>query len=112
MSIIAKTIGERLRAYRSRAGWSQEELAERAGLHSTYIGQLERGEKNATMESMEKVALALALPLEVLFENIVTGDAQNAAARACYDLVTALPEKEQTAILELLKKIVAYRNIA
>ena len=42
---IARELGERLRAYRTQRGWSQEELAERADLHTTYIGQLERGEK-------------------------------------------------------------------
>ena len=42
---IAKIIGERLRAYRIQKGWSQEILAEKAELHHTYIGQLERGEK-------------------------------------------------------------------
>ena len=42
---IARELGERLRAYRTQRGWSQEEMAERADLHTTYIGQLERGEK-------------------------------------------------------------------
>ena len=43
--MISKVLGERLRSYRNQKGWSQEKLAERAGLHPTYIGQLERGEK-------------------------------------------------------------------
>jgi len=68
------------------------------------IGQLERGEKNATIESIEKVCKALALPFEVLFENIVTGDTKNDVAKECYCLITLRPEKEQKAILELIKK--------
>lgn len=67
---IAKIIGERLRAYRIQKGWSQEMLAEKAELHHTYIGQLERGEKNATIESIYKVTTALDIPLSALFENI------------------------------------------
>ena len=67
---IAKTIGERLRIYRVQKGWSQEVLAEYAKLHPTYIGQLERGEKNATLESISKIAAALDVPLSKLFENI------------------------------------------
>ena len=111
MSSIAKTIGDRLRTYRNRAGLNQEELAEKAGVHPTYIGQLERGEKNATLETVEKVARALSLPFEVLFEAIIEGDASNAVARECYELVTALPEKEQQAILDLVKKTIDFKNI-
>ena len=53
---IAKIIGDRIRAYRNQKGWSQEYLAEKAEVHHTYIGQLERGEKNATIESISKIA--------------------------------------------------------
>ena len=51
MSDIAKIVGKRLRSYRTAQGLSQEKLAERAGLHPTYIGLVERGEKNLTIES-------------------------------------------------------------
>ena len=54
MSEIAKTIGQRVRNYRIDKGLSQEKLAELSGCHPTYIGQVERGEKNATLESIEK----------------------------------------------------------
>lgn len=47
MSDIAKSVGQRIRNYRTQLGWSQEKLAELSGCHPTYIGQLERGEKNA-----------------------------------------------------------------
>ena len=60
------SIGSRIRSARKSAGMSQEELAEKAGLHNTYIGQLERGEKNATLESIEKVSRALEIPLEIV----------------------------------------------
>jgi len=111
VSNITKVVGERLRAYRNRAGLSQEDLAEKAGIHPTYIGQLERGEKNATMETVEKVARALNLPFEVLFEAIIEGDTQNSVARECYDLLTSRPEKEQRAILDLIKKAIDYKKI-
>lgn len=54
MSEISKITGQRIRNYRVQQGLSQEKLAEMAGCHPTYIGQLERGEKNATLESIEK----------------------------------------------------------
>lgn len=111
MADIAKIIGERIRTYRTRAGLSQDKLAEMAGLHGTYIGQLERGEKNATLESVEKIARALNLPFELLFANIVTGDTDSAIASECYDLINALPIPEQKALLELIKKTIDYKNI-
>ncbi|RAK18874.1 helix-turn-helix protein [Anoxybacillus vitaminiphilus] len=70
MSNLPKLIGERIRNFRKEKGLSQEELAHKANLHTTYIGQLERGEKNATLESVEKVANALEISLEDLFRSI------------------------------------------
>lgn len=52
MSELTQIIGKRIRGFRQRQGLSQEALAERCGLHATYIGQVERGEKNASMESI------------------------------------------------------------
>ena len=68
MSEIAKSVGQRIRNYRTRQGLSQEKLAEMSGCHPTYIGQLERGEKNATLESIEKIAAALNVSLSKLFD--------------------------------------------
>lgn len=48
-----------VRRRRLELGFSQEELAERAGVHRTYVGMLERGEKNATLYSIERLAGAL-----------------------------------------------------
>jgi transcriptional regulator with XRE-family HTH domain len=70
MSDLPKIVGERIRNFRRERGLSQEELAHIASLHSTYIGQLERGEKNATLESLEKVTGALGISLEELFRFI------------------------------------------
>ena len=50
MSDIAKSIGQRIRNYRTQLGWSQEKLAELSGCHPTYIGQLERGEKTLPLK--------------------------------------------------------------
>jgi len=111
MKDIASVVGERIRAYRKRSGLTQEELAEKSELHHTYIGQLERGEKNATLETVEKIARALDLPFEVLFEAIISGDTDNAIAKEAYDLITSLSEKEQQALLEMIKRTVDFRNI-
>jgi transcriptional regulator with XRE-family HTH domain len=57
-----------VRAKRAALRLSQEELAERAGLHRTYIGMIERAEKNITLENIEKLAKALKTPLHELLK--------------------------------------------
>ena len=111
MKSLSKTIGERIRNYRNREGINQEQLAERCGLHATYIGQLERGEKNATLESMGKIVRGLNISFETLFENIQVGELKNKIASLCYSLIDAQSEKEQVAIYELIQRIIAYKNI-
>jgi transcriptional regulator with XRE-family HTH domain len=63
---IVKKFGEKVRKFREDKGLSQEELAFRAGLHRTYIGMIERGEKNITLRNIEKVANALEVKVEDL----------------------------------------------
>ena len=53
--------GQKVRAERGKLGLSQEALASRAGVHRTYIGMIERAEKNITLENIEKIAKALSL---------------------------------------------------
>jgi transcriptional regulator with XRE-family HTH domain len=60
--------GNRVRGERTKLGISQEELAARAGLHRTYIGMIERAEKNITLENIEKVCKALGLSIGDFFE--------------------------------------------
>lgn len=107
---IAREIGERLRAYRTQRGWSQEELAERADLHTTYIGQLERGEKNATIESISKVAGALDISLSKLFENISLVSGEKDIPSRCYDMVQKQPLKDQKTLLDILDAVVRYKK--
>lgn len=58
--------GQKVREERSKIGLSQEKLAERAGVHRTYIGMIERAEKNITLENIEKIAKALEISLDKL----------------------------------------------
>ena len=60
--------GQKVREERHRLGLSQEELASRAGVHRTYIGMIERAEKNITLENIEKIAKALEIPLEKIMD--------------------------------------------
>lgn len=65
---ILNIFAENVRRYRKVLGISQEELAFRANLHRTYIGMIERAEKNITLVNMEKIANALEVNIENLFK--------------------------------------------
>ncbi len=64
---IKKKFGSMVRMYRKENGWSQEKFAQYCGLHRTYIGVVERGEKNISLENIEKMALTLGVNIEDLF---------------------------------------------
>jgi transcriptional regulator with XRE-family HTH domain len=61
-------LGNAIKTTRSALGISQEELAARAGLHRTYVSDVERGVRNPSLGSVEKLANALELSLPTLFE--------------------------------------------
>ncbi|CAH1056642.1 helix-turn-helix transcriptional regulator [Paenibacillus sp. FSL E2-8871] len=64
---ILKLVGIRIRTLRKERGLSQEALGERGGFHFSYIGQIERGEKNVSLLNLHKIAEALEVNLIQLF---------------------------------------------
>lgn len=76
MSHLIRTFARNLKRLRLAAGLSQEELALRAGLHRTYVGSAERGERNVSLRAIEQLADALGVaPADLL----ATGDEDNAS---------------------------------
>lgn len=64
---LQRTLGQNLRGYRKARGLSQEAFADVLGVHRTYMGSLERGERNLTFKSLEKIAERLEVePLALL----------------------------------------------
>jgi CheY-like chemotaxis protein/DNA-binding Xre family transcriptional regulator len=86
-AISKKFIGSWIRSHRSERGLSQEELAQRAGLHRTYISDLERGARNPTLDSLDRLAAALDISIASLFER---GEKGPVASGAPDDLVEVL----------------------
>lgn len=74
---MLKKFGARVRQERERHGISQEELAHRAGVHRTYVGMIERAEKNVTLKSMEKIARALHMDVAELIAGETLAAAPN-----------------------------------
>ncbi len=60
---VTKLFGENVRKHRLALGLSQEALANKSGLHRTYIGAVERGERNITLVNAERIARALEISL-------------------------------------------------
>jgi hypothetical protein len=63
---LQKKVGRNIRSYRQRRGMSQEAFAEVLGVHRTYMGGLERGERNLTLRSLERIAEQMGVEVEEL----------------------------------------------
>jgi transcriptional regulator with XRE-family HTH domain len=62
-----RILGENIRAHRKASGLSQEKLAEKADLHSTYLSDIERGAENISVDALARIAAALRISLRDLF---------------------------------------------
>lgn len=70
--MIQKAFGQAVRDFREEIGISQEELANRSGLHRTYISDVERGERNIGLGNIEALSNGLDVPLTDLFERTMS----------------------------------------
>lgn len=59
---LPEGVGNRIRDLRKANGWTQEQLAEAASLHYSYIGGVERGDRNISLETLEKIIAAFDVP--------------------------------------------------
>ncbi len=97
--------GRRVRLYRKLKKYSQEKLAELCDLHPVYIGQIERGEKNASLETIVRISKGLDISPALLFGEVERIQEQTAAQKA-YDLFMQTPPEKQQKLLELLIKAI------
>ena len=65
---IRKRLGSNLKRLRNEKGWSQEEFADRAGIHRTYVSDIERAARNPTITIVEKLAKPLRVSASALLE--------------------------------------------
>jgi len=68
-SDILIKFGNKIHQLRTEKGWSQEKLAEKSGFHRTYIGMIERAERNISLKNIEKLAQTFELKIEDLFKD-------------------------------------------
>lgn len=100
-------VGSKIRNYRQLAGLTQEQLAEKSDLHPTYIGQIERGEKNLTIQTLGKILAAL----DTTYEDFFTGfDGKNDTCTAyeqCVNLIANLDSDKQAKVFKLLMDVLS-----
>jgi transcriptional regulator with XRE-family HTH domain len=65
-----KILGENIRLHRRNLKWSQEELSEKANLHHNYIGDIERGEENVSVDALMRIATAMKVQVSDLTRGI------------------------------------------
>ena len=65
-----KIIGENIRTNRRNLDWSQERLAEKAELHHNYVGDIERGEENVSVDALMRIATAMKVRLADLIDGL------------------------------------------
>lgn len=81
---VVEKFGRNVRAARHAAGLSQEELAHRSGLHRTYIGGIERGERNPSLENIVALAVGLGCSAPDLLTGLTDGEAGERILEAIY----------------------------
>lgn len=96
-----ESIGENIRLLRIKSDLSQEQLALNAGVNTSYIGQIERGEKNPTIKTLEKISIALNIDLiDLLRPSYSQKDSVNSFCK--YTDAELTPDKIKQCLLEVL----------
>lgn len=99
-------IGEQIRYYRTMRNLTQEEIAERIGSTGSYIGRIERGEKNVKIETLEKIADALKVNVLLFFQQDTLEPLQDHPwVIKCVSLLLEQPERNQHKAYRILKEI-------
>lgn len=106
MSDLQKLIGQRVREYRNAQGYSIEELAHIADMNAVHLASLERGEKNITLSTLEKVSKALDVQLADVFsiEKPITASEYPIADKAA-SFMKMMTEEEQEFIIQTIQFI-------
>jgi len=106
MDQVTVSFGKRIRNIRNSKNISQERLAEMSGLHPTYIGQLERGEKSPTLESIYKISKGLEMTVSGLFSYMEEEGMEESYAVKLYNKVLPLAPSKQEIIYRIISEII------
>lgn len=108
---ITKEIGSRIRFHRKNKNLSQEELAGICNLHSSYIGQLERGIKTPSVDTVYRIVKSLDLTMADFLRNIENFDTkEDTFAMKSYMLIEKESLENQKRIYEIIKQIIEFKK--
>lgn len=102
---IAKNLGNNIKKYRLEKGFSQENLALRAGIHPAYLGRLERGEKCPTLDTVFKICDALSVPVADVVSFSEKGNKPDEEKKSIDVIIEKLPKSKQDKLLKIIKNI-------
>ncbi|WP_379142503.1 helix-turn-helix domain-containing protein [Paenibacillus sp. sgz500992] len=103
---LPENVGNRIRELRKAKGWTQEQLAEAASLHYSYIGGVERGDRNISLETLEKIIAAFQVPAIEVFRF----DDETEHRKALDEHMTLISTKsaeEIAAITRVVREVIA-----
>lgn len=103
---ITLAIAARIKLYRHKKGFSQEELALQASLNPAYYGQVERGEKCPTIDTVHKISTALGISLSEL---VRFDSAANSREEDCYrlkELLANVPAEKMEQVLKIIEDVI------
>lgn len=111
MEKITLKVGNLIRTLRKQRGITQEELADLTSLHKNHISALERGEKNATIESLHKITDALNISLGEFFQQIdpISTNRSNTLLKI-NDLLLERNEKDRIFIMKHIEELLGWKD--
>ena len=104
----ARTVGQKVRRLREKDGLTQEQLAEIADLHYSYVGHIERGTKNPSLKSLTKIADALGVPVAQLMADSrreIQVDAADVLRRELLALTQGRSEEELRKLIDAARAL-------
>lgn len=107
---LPEAVGNRIRELRKAKGWTQEQLAEAATLHYSYIGGVERGDRNISLETLEKIIAAFDVPAVELFRFEDESEHRKALDEHMA-LVSSKSAEEIAAITRVTREVIAAMEI-
>lgn len=106
MAEIQRLVGSNIRDCRKAQGLSQEQLAEICGFHYSYIGGVERGERNISLENLAKIAEALGLEPKIFFEfDVPVHQPSSDKKQAAIQEVLAILKAKDIRYIQMTKKL-------
>ena len=106
MEKIQQQLGARLRSFRIIHQYSIEELAHKAGLNPAHLGKIERGERNFTIQSLDRIVKALEISYALLFDfEEQVSPVENPIIRKTVSYLTTMTAKEQEHIYKTVQML-------